>query len=153
MKLLEILDRDGVIPALTGRDKRSVLAELAAKAAARSGGAIGAETLLDRLLAREGDRSTGIGAGVAVPHGKATLSKMVAVFGRSADGVEFGADDKQPVRLFFALAVPENQPGCHLAALARIARLLKSEQFRQRLLDAPDGDSLYAAIREEDTRQ
>lgn len=152
MKLLEILDRDGVIPALTGRDKRSVLAELAQVAASRSGGAISPETLLDRLLVREGDRSTGIGQGVAVPHGKATLPRMVAVFGRSTEGVDFGADDKEPVRLFFALAVPENQPGCHLAALARIARLLKNDAFRYRLLSAPDADSLYAAIREEDGR-
>jgi PTS system nitrogen regulatory IIA component len=153
VKLLEILDRDGVIPALTGRDKRSVLEELAKAASGRSGGAISPETLLDRLLAREADRSTGIGMGVAVPHGKTSLPKMIAVFGRSPDGVEFGADDKQPVKLFFALAVPETQPGCHLAALARIARLLKNEAFRRRLLDASDADTLYAAIREEDARQ
>lgn len=152
MKLLEILDRDGVIPALNGRDKRSVLAELAAAAAARSGGAIGSEQLLDRLLSREAAGGTGIGQGVAVPHGKAALPRMIAVFGRSAGGVDFGADDKQPVKLFFALAVPENQPGCHLAALARIARLLKSDSFRQKLLDAPDGDSLFTAIRDEDAR-
>lgn len=152
MKLLEILDRDGVIPALTGRDKRSVLAELAQVASGRSGGAIGADALLDRLLAREGDRSTGIGQGIAVPHGKATLSKMVAVFGRSLEGIEFGAPDNAPVHLFFALAVPEKQPGCHLAALARIARLLKNDAFRHRLLAAADADSLYAAIREEDGR-
>lgn len=130
-----------------------MLAELAEVAAGRSGGAIGAQALLDRLLVREGDHSTGIGNGIAVPHGKATLPKMVAVFGRSLEGVEFGAVDKQPVRLFFALAVPENQPGCHLAALARIARLLKNDAFRRRLLDAADADSLYAVIREEDGRQ
>jgi PTS system nitrogen regulatory IIA component len=130
-----------------------VLAELAQAASGRSGGAIGSEALLERLLQREGDRSTGIGHGIAVPHGKATLPKMVAVFGRSAEGIEFGAPDNEPVRLFFALAVPENQPGCHLAALARIARLLKSDAFRQRLLTAADADSLYAAIREEDGRQ
>lgn len=152
MKLLEILDRDGVLPALTGRDKRSVLAELAAAAAGRSGGAIGPDLLLERLLSREGDRSTGIGLGVAVPHGKAAVPKMVAVFGRSAEGIDFGSDDKQPVRLFFALAVPENQPGCHLAALARIARLLKNEAFRRKLLEATDADALFTAIRDEDAR-
>jgi mannitol/fructose-specific phosphotransferase system IIA component (Ntr-type) len=152
MKLLEILDRDGVIPALAGRDKRSVLAELAGKAAARSNGAVEADALLQKLLQRENDRSTGIGQGVAVPHGKAQIAKMIAVFGRSNEGVDFGSDDRQPVKLFFALAVPEGQPGCHLAALARIARLLKSDGFRQKLLDATDGDSLYAAIREEDGR-
>lgn len=130
-----------------------MLAELARVAAGRSGGAIGAEALFDRLLAREGDRSTGIGQGIAVPHGKGTLPKMVAVFGRSAEGIEFGAPDSEPVRLFFALAVPEGQPGCHLAALARIARLLKNDAFRQRLLAESDADSLYAAIREEDGRQ
>lgn len=152
MKLLEILDRDGVIPALNGRDKRSVLAELAAAAAAKSGGAIGSEQLLERLLSREGAGCTGIGLGVAVPHGKAKLPKMIAVFGRSTEGVDFGADDGQPVKLFFALAVPENQPGCHLAALARIARLLKNDAFRKKLLEAPDGDALFTTIREEDAR-
>lgn len=130
-----------------------MLAELAQAASTRSGGAISPETLLDRLLAREADRSTALNEGVAVPHGKATLSKMIAVFGRSPEGVDFDAGDKQPVRLFFALAVPESQPGCHLAALARIARLFKNPDFRRRLMEAPDADTLYAAIREEDARQ
>lgn len=152
MKLVDILDREGVIPALQGRDKRAIVEELATAAATRTNGAVAPDVLAARLLERENDRSTAIGFGVAVPHGKAPLLRMVAVFGRSPDGVEFGAMDRTPCRLFFALAVPETQPGCHLPALARIARLLKSEPFRQRLLTATDADGIWDAIRDEDAR-
>ena len=152
MKLVDILDREGVIPALNGRDKRAVLDEIAAAVAKRTNGTLSAETMSARLMERENGGSTAMGFGVAVPHGKAPLAKMIAVFARTAEGVEFGALDKRPCQLFFGLAIPETQPGCHLAALARIARLLKSEAFRQRLLTAPDGDSLWEAIREEDAR-
>ena len=154
MKLQEILDREGVIPALTGRDRRSVLAELAAAAAARAGGEIEAGTLLKRLLEREGDRSTALEKGVAIPHAKVPISHIVAVFGRADEGIDYGAPDGQPCRLFFTLAIPEGQRAAHLhlAALARIARIVRSEAFRRKLLEAPDADTLYAAIREEDDR-
>lgn len=150
MKLLEILDREGVLPVLAGRDKRSVLAELAAAAAARSEGAVDAAAMLDAFVERESQGSTGIGDGIAVPHGKVNLTRVIAVVGRSPEGVSFG--DKEPSRLFFALAIPRGKPGCHLAALARIARLTKSESFRRRLLDAADGDALFAALGEEDAK-
>ena len=150
MKLLEILDREAVLPALAGRDKRAVLAELAAAAAGRSGGAVDAATMLDAFLERESQGTTGIGDGVAIPHGKVQLPRVIAVVGRSREGIGFG--DKVPSTLFFALAIPKGKPGCHLAALARIARLTKAETFRRKLLEAADADALFAALQEEDAK-
>jgi len=151
MRLLEILDRDGVAPALQGRDRASVIDELARLVAQRVGGAATAEILRARLLDREKDRSTGIGYGVAVPHGRAPeVDRLVAIVGRTDAPIEFGAMDRRPCRLFFVLAAPENRPTDHLKALARIAKLLKNESLRTRLLEAPDADAMFDAIRVED---
>lgn len=151
MRLLEILDRDGVAHALEARDRASVLDALARLVAQKAGGRATAEILRARLLDREKDRSTAIGHGVAVPHGRAPeIERLLAVIGRTAEPVNFGAIDGEPVRLFFVLAAPESQPTAHLKALARIAKLLKNESLRTRLLTAPDADAMFAAIREED---
>jgi PTS system nitrogen regulatory IIA component len=94
-----------------------------------------------------------VGESVAIPHAKIPgLSSLVAAFGRSKKGVPFDAIDGQPVRLVFVLLVPENSAGTHLKALARIARLLKSAGFRDRLLNLPDGPAIYNAFLEEDAK-
>lgn len=153
MKLLDILDREGVVPALAGADKRAVLGELAQHVAARSGGKIQAADLARRFEDRERDRSTGIGEGVAVPHARAAgVDRLIAVFGRSPAGVDFAALDKQPVSLFFALVSPEDQPGVHLTALARICKLLKSPAFRAKLLAAKDREGVFRTLQDEDGR-
>ena len=151
MRLLEILDRDGVASALEARDRASVLDELAKLVAKRVGGEATAEILRQRLLDREKDHSTGIGHGVAVPHGRAPqVERLIAFVGRTRAPIEFGAMDRRPVRLFFVLAAPENRPTEHLKALSRIAKLLKSEPLRNRLLEAPDAETMFAAIQEAD---
>lgn len=153
MKLREFLDREGVVASLSGEDKNAVLAELATEVAKRSGGAVSAEDARSRLLSRERDRGcTGIGSGVAVPHARAKVDRLVAVFARSKNGIDFGAADNLPVHLFFALVSPESQPGVHLTALARIAKLLKSDSLRRRLLEAPDADRLWQILSEEDSK-
>lgn len=150
MKLLEILDREAVLPVLSGRDKRSVLTELAAVVVTRSAGAVEGAAMFEAFTERESQGSTGIGDGVAIPHGKVQIPRIVAAFGRSREGVDFG--DKVPSTLFFALAIPKGKPGCHLPALARIARLTKAEAFRRKLLDAPNAESLFSALVEEDAK-
>jgi PTS system nitrogen regulatory IIA component len=102
---------------------------------------------------REGLGSTGIGEGVAIPHGKIPgIDRLVAVFGRSPAGVQFASLDGKPARLFFLILAPENSAGMHLKALARISRLLKDPRFRERLLAAEGAEGLSQVLREADER-
>ena len=110
--------------------------------------------LIQTLMKRESLGSTGIGQGVAIPHGKSDcVNKLVAAFGVSRPGVSFDALDGEPVSLFFLLIAPEDSAGPHLKALARISRLLKDRHFRESLRSAADEKTLIKIIREEDERR
>lgn len=110
--------------------------------------------LIQILLKRESLGSTGIGQGVAIPHGKSDcVSRLVAAFGVSRIGVSFDSLDGEPVSLFFLLVAPEDSAGPHLKALARISRLLKDRHFRDSLRAAGDEKTLVRIIREEDERR
>lgn len=112
---------------------------------------LSAEAVLAVLQEREALGSTGIGGGIAIPHGKlAALKDIVILFARSREGVDFAAVDNQPVKLFFLLLAPENAAGTHLKILARISRMLKNQEFREKLLAAPGPTELHALIQEED---
>ncbi len=107
--------------------------------------------LVQTLLKRESLGSTGIGQGVAIPHGKSDcVGKLVAAFGISRGGVDFDALDGEPVYLFFLLLAPEDSAGPHLKALARISRLLKDKHFRDSLRTAKDEKALLKIIQGED---
>jgi PTS system nitrogen regulatory IIA component len=111
------------------------------------------EELLRALLERESLGSTGIGDGVAIPHGKLpTGSEMVVAFGRSSKGIDFQALDAKPVFLFFLLVTPENKPGDHLKALARISRILKNPVLRDNLRTASHRQELQRLIYQEDSK-
>jgi PTS system nitrogen regulatory IIA component len=102
-------------------------------------------------LERERLGSTGIGGGIAIPHGKlGALKSLLMAFGRSRKGVEFDAMDGKPTHLFFLLLAPEDSTGAHLKMLARISRSLKNSVFRERLMTAADGRELYMVIQKED---
>lgn len=110
--------------------------------------------LLQILLKRESLGSTGIGQGVAIPHGKSDcVTKLVAAFGISRTGVNFDSLDGEPVHLFFLLVAPEDSAGPHLKALARISRLLKDKHFRDSLTAARDEKLVAKIIRDEDERR
>lgn len=99
------------------------------------------------LLERERLGSTGIGDGVAIPHGKLKgVRNPIISFGRSKQGLDFESMDGQPAYLFFLLVAPENSAGLHLKALAKIAKILKSSSFRKRLMVAPSRDDIYKTI-------
>jgi len=152
MKISEILIQDAVILELAGRTKADALAEMAASLA-KAEPSIDEQRLLAVLRAREELQSTGIGEAVAIPHGKMPgLSRLLASFARSHEGVEFDSIDGQPTRLFFLLVVPENSGGQHLKALARISRFLRDDAFRTRLLDAGTRDEVFRAIEDEDAK-
>jgi PTS system nitrogen regulatory IIA component len=149
---MDILVRDGVILDLASDSKRGVLEEMSA-ALASAETVLSSDRLLEILIAREELQSTGIGEGVAIPHGKvAGLERLVASFARSVKGVEFQSIDSQPTHLFFLLVVPEHSGGQHLKALARISRFFRDPDFREKLLRASDLDDIFRAIEEEDAK-
>ena len=110
--------------------------------------------LVQILMKRESLGSTGIGQGVAIPHGKSDcVDRLVAAFGVSRSGMNFDSLDGEPAQLFFLLVAPEDSAGPHLKALARISRLLKDKHFRDCLRVAKDEKALVKIIRDEDERR
>jgi PTS system nitrogen regulatory IIA component len=149
MKILDVLQEESIISELRATDKKGVLEELTAPVAKASG--INQEEMVRVLLERERLGSTGVGDGIAIPHGKLkSLESLLVGFGRSHKGVDFEAIDGKPAYLFFLLMAPENSTGAHLRMLARISRLLKDSSFRERLMTAADRHKLYIAIADED---
>jgi PTS system nitrogen regulatory IIA component len=152
LKIMDILVKDGVILDLASDTKEAVLEEMA-RALAGAESSLHADRLYEVLLEREALQSTGIGEGVAIPHGKiAGLERLVAAFARSVKGVDFESIDGQPTHLFFLLVVPEHSGGQHLKALARISRFFRDDEFRQKLIGASSLDDVFRAIDEEDAK-
>jgi nitrogen PTS system EIIA component len=152
MKIMEILAKDAVLLDLGVRSKREVLAEMAASLA-KVEPQIEAGRLLEVLLEREALQSTGIGEGVAIPHGKLPgLDRLVATFARSVAGVDFDSIDGQPTHHFFLLVVPEHSGGQYLKALARISRFFRDAAFRRKLAEGETLDDVIRAIEEEDAK-
>ncbi|HYO74278.1 MAG TPA: PTS sugar transporter subunit IIA [Archangium sp.] len=152
MRISEFLSPEALIADLQARDKQAVLREMSA-VLARAHPSLKEERLVEVLREREKLGSTGIGEGVAIPHGKLPgLTNLVAAFGVSRQGVDFEAIDGKPTHLFFALVAPENSAGVHLKALARISRLFKNPRFRASILEAASVADIHALIVQEDAR-
>ncbi len=152
MKIQDILVKEGSILDLASDTKDAVLEELA-RAVAEVEPSLNAERLQEVLTDREALQSTGIGEGVAIPHGKISgLDHIVASFARSVKGVDFQSIDGQPTHLFFLLVVPEHSGGQHLKALARISRFFRDGEFRQKLISAASLDDVFRSIEEEDAK-
>jgi PTS system nitrogen regulatory IIA component len=152
MKILDILDKQMIIPQLASKEKEGVLRELV-RAILGVEKQVHEERLMEILLEREKLGSTGIGEGVAIPHGKSKdVQRLLASFGRSLPGVDFQSMDGNPAHLFFLLVAPENSAGIHLKALARISRLLKDNTFRNRLMGASSAEEIYSLFSEEDEK-
>jgi nitrogen PTS system EIIA component len=150
MKIVEMLRQEFILEDLKARNKHDVLAELAG-VFERGKIGVNPEAMLHVLLERERLGSTGIGDGIAIPHGKISgLDRIVISFGRSREGIEFEAMDGRPVTLFFLLIAPENSAGLHLKVLARISRMLRDPGFRKDLLDAKTQEELFGIITEKD---
>jgi len=150
MKLSELIDEDYILPELKAKDKKGVLEELV-DALVRRKPSIDKKTLVKVLLERERLGSTGIGDGVAIPHGKFHgITQPIISFGRSRKGLDFESMDGEPVFLFFLLVAPENSASIHLKALAKIAKILKNSAFRKALMEAPSKKDLYQTIIQND---
>jgi nitrogen PTS system EIIA component len=149
MKITELLKKEFILEQLKAKSKQEALAELACVFS--KGSKCDSGAMLRVLLEREKLGSTGIGDGIAIPHGKlAGLDEILVAFGRSREGIAFDALDGKPVHLFFLLMAPENSAGQHLKALAQISRMLKDGVFRKKLLEAQMHDDLVRVIAEKD---
>jgi len=149
MKILEVLQKEAILVNLNASDKKGVLDELAAPVARIANQ--DKEDLVRVLIERERLGSTGIGGGVGIPHGKfKNLNLCAWGLGLSHKGVDFESIDGLPTHLFFLLVTPENSTGLHLRVLAKISRILKNDEFKQRLLNAVDSDEIFSIIKEVD---
>jgi nitrogen PTS system EIIA component len=147
MDLSDLIRPDSVLPSLKANSKKQVIQELAEKGAAVTG--LEERQIFDTLVQREKLGSTGVGGGIAIPHGKIPgLDRIHGVFARLSRPIDFEALDDQPVDLLFLLLAPENAGADHLKALARIARILREPGVANRLRNAPDQTTLHAILTE-----
>ncbi len=145
MDIGDLLDHHAIIPRVTAGSKRQALS-LAGEVAARLYG-LKAGDVLDALLAREEEGSTGVGAGVAVPHARLRgLDRVRGIFLRLESPVAFQAMDDQPVDLVFVLLAPAGALTEHLRALARVSRALRRPELREQLRQARTQDALHALL-------
>ncbi|EKE71491.1 PTS IIA-like nitrogen regulatory protein PtsN [Gallaecimonas xiamenensis] len=146
MELNEILRPDAVVTLAPGLSKKRVL-EMIGEVAARQCNQITAHAAFDAMLARERLGSTGIGNGIALPHGRMTdTDKVVAVVARLSQAIDFDAIDNQPVDLLFALLVPSDQCQAHLTTLAAIAKRLSDKETLKKLRSASDDNEVYRIL-------
>jgi PTS system nitrogen regulatory IIA component len=145
MPLDDLVSPQAVIPALSATSKKQALQELAARAAELTG--VPEREIFDTLLQRERLGSTGVGNGIAIPHGKlGSFNQLFGLFARLERPIDFEALDDQPVDLVFVLLAPESAGADHLKALARIARLLRDPSVAQNLRNSRDEAALYAVL-------
>jgi PTS system nitrogen regulatory IIA component len=146
MKMSEIIEEENIIPDLKAKDKNGVLEELA-EAVSNREPSINKRDLVRVLIERERLGSTGIGDGVAIPHGKMNGIKHPLIsFGRSNKGLDFDSMDGQTAYLFFLLVAPENSSSVHLQVLAKIAKILKNSAIRKNLMEARTKEEIYQTI-------
>jgi mannitol/fructose-specific phosphotransferase system IIA component (Ntr-type) len=146
MKIQKLIDADQVYLDLEARDLVQAL-EVVADAAA-DGIGLDPRAVVQELLEREKLGSTSVGDGFAIPHCKIANLKEIAVFlARFASDVDFGASDEQPVRFFFVVLSPPDQPAAHLQVLSQIVRVLKREELRTQLMTAHDSEEVIEVLR------
>jgi PTS system nitrogen regulatory IIA component len=145
MPLNDLVAPNAIIPALKVNGKKQTLQELAARAAELSGQ--NERTIFEILIQREKLGSTGVGNGIAIPHGKLPkLTKLFGLFARLDRPIDFESLDGQPVDLVFLLLAPEGAGADHLKALARVARLLRDQEVARKLRDSRDAEAIYSVL-------
>jgi PTS system nitrogen regulatory IIA component len=145
MTLTDLVAPAAIIPALKVNGKKQALQELAERAAELTGQS--ERAILEILLQREKLGSTGVGNGIAIPHGKLPkLGRLFGLFARLERPIDFEALDSQPVDLIFLILAPEAAGADHLKALARVARLLRDPEIARKLRESGDADAIYAVL-------
>lgn len=149
MRISDVLHKDAILLNLEARDKKGVIEELVRPVARLVD--VEFDELFRVLMERERLGSTGIGGGIAIPHGKLKgLERLILAYGASGKGVDFESIDGKPAHIFFLLVTPENSIDIHLKLLARISRFLKNDLFRERLRAARSPEEVLGIIGEED---
>lgn len=146
MKLAEYLDKDLIISDLSARTKPEVLAELVSSLSAKFPD-LDSKRVVQVLMDREMLGTTGIGDGIAIPHGKLdSIDQVLVIVGRSQTGVDFASLDHKPASIFFTVLAPSSVVGLHLKLLATVSRLLKDSAFRQAFANSPGQEGLWELL-------
>ncbi len=146
MRLEDLLLEKNIIPDLKASEKRDLLDEMV-EVIVSNEQSLNRDELLEILLEREQLGSTGIGHGVAIPHGKINgLKQIIVSFGRSKRGIDFQSMDERPVHLFFMIIAPENSTAAHLKVLSHISGILKDSAMRKKLLKAANREDIFSII-------
>lgn len=147
MNISDLLQPGAVLASLKVQSKKQLLQELSARAAQQT--AIPDRKIFETLTERERLGSTGVGQGIAIPHGRmADIKQIVGVFARLESAIDYDAVDKQPVDLVFMLLAPDAAGADHLKALARVSRLLRNQQACEKLRAVTKPEALYAILTE-----
>jgi fructose-specific phosphotransferase system IIA component len=150
MNLLDILAPQCIKAPLAATDKRGVINELV-DLLAYAGLVQDAESVKEAVWVREQTRTTGIGVGLAIPHGKsAGMSSLAMAIGKPAKPIDFEAIDGQPVRLVVLLASPPERYGDHIQALARISRLMTLDQFREQIYATQSAAEIFELLKSQE---
>lgn len=150
MTLTQILQLSCVKVPLEGKDKKSIITELV-DLLDQCGSLLDRNAALEAVFMREQTRSTGIGSGIAIPHGKCkAVKELIMALGIAADPVDFESVDGKPVTIVILLVSPVDQTGPHIQALARISRLMLDEGFKQSLENAESADQVYELLGEKE---
>ena len=145
MNISDLLSPDAVLPALKAQNKKHLLQELAARAALQT--RLPEKRIFETLIERERLGTTGVGQGVAIPHGRMPgVTAITGVFARLEGSLDYEAVDSQPIDLVFMLLAPENAGADHLKALARVSRLLRDKQTCEKLRAAGTAEAIYAIL-------
>lgn len=151
MNLIDLLSLECIKAPLGATDKKGVIDELVGVLDA-AGKVIDAEALREAVWSREQARTTGIGQGLAIPHGKTDAVRELAMaIGKPAEPIDFSSIDAKPVRLVVLLASPIDRTGDHIQALARISRMLTRQEFRDRLYAAQTAEEIYGVLHDHET--
>jgi PTS system nitrogen regulatory IIA component len=152
LKIAEILREQCVIADIKGITKKEIITELV-EALGKAHLINDVETVVNTVMEREKLGSTGIGNGVAVPHGKLkNVSNIMCAFGRSQDGVDFDAVDRGFVHIFFLVLAPEDSTSLHLKVLSRITKILRDQSLREKVMKLSNTHDIYTSILEEDEK-
>lgn len=152
MNIVDILNVEGIVPRLNAGSKKQALQELSKRAAQLTG--VGERQIFDVLLERERLGTTGVGHGIAIPHGKLPqIDRLYGLFGRLETPIDYDSIDEEPVDLIFLLLAPEGAGADHLKALSRVSRLLRDRTICEKLRGTADRDGLYALLVETENDQ
>jgi PTS system nitrogen regulatory IIA component len=145
MNISDLLAPDAIIPLLKVQSKKQLMQELAARAHALTN--IPERRIFETLIERERLGTTGVGSGIAIPHGRLPdVTQIVGIFAKLDGGIEYEAVDNQPVDLVFMLLAPEGAGADHLKALARVSRLLRDQSVCEKLRAATKAEAMYAIL-------